>query len=161
MEAIGLLGKLKGGIAFLMRREEEGGVARSFDELATGLDTGVISRARAIKLAGAALAASAVGLAGAREADAQVSALGIRRRRCNRRGGDFCNTTAGNARVIYVAVRAGGVAGRAAVVKAATVAVQGRRARMESASSRARLPHGLRVRDALPMFGTSTSPLAW
>jgi hypothetical protein len=80
----------KGGIALLMRREE-GGVARSFDELATGLDTGAISRARAIKLAGAALVASAVGLVGAREADAQVSTLGIRRRRCNRRGGDFCN----------------------------------------------------------------------
>jgi hypothetical protein len=80
---------------------ERGGrrVARPFDDLATGLDTGAITRGRAMKLAGAALVASALGLVGAGEArGAEVEADGIRRRRCNRRGGDFCNTTAGDTR---------------------------------------------------------------
>ena len=81
----------------LMRREE--GVDHTFDDLASGLDTGAISRGRAIKLAGAALVASAVGFVGAREADAQdfeAEGRRQRRRRCNRRGGDFCATRAGN-----------------------------------------------------------------
>ena len=86
-----------GGVAVLTRREE--GVDRTFDDLASGLDTGAISRGRAMKLAGAALVASALGLVGASEADAQaIEAEGIRRkrRRCNQRGGDFCQTRAGN-----------------------------------------------------------------
>ena len=81
----------KGGIALLVNREEvEGGVARSFDDLATGLDTGVISRGRAMKLAGAALVASALGLVATREADAQVTADSAAKSRCKRKGGDFC-----------------------------------------------------------------------
>jgi hypothetical protein len=68
---------------------EEGGMARSFDELATGLDSGAISRARAMKLAGAALLASALGVVGAREADAKVVA-DISKKKCNQKGGDYC-----------------------------------------------------------------------
>jgi hypothetical protein len=88
----------KGGTTLLTKRGE-GRVASSFDDLAAGLDTGAITRGRAVKLAGAALVASAVGLMGATQADAdEVGSLGRRRRRCNQDGGDFCNTTAGNAR---------------------------------------------------------------
>jgi hypothetical protein len=73
----------------LVKRE---GTARSFDDLATGLDTGAITRGRAIKLAGAAIVASALGLIGAGEAQGQdIVTERIRRRRCNRHGGDFCN----------------------------------------------------------------------
>jgi len=76
-----------------MRREE--GMARSFDDLASGLDTGAISRGRVIKLAGAALVASALGFVGAREADAAADAeeieIQISKRRCRERGGDFCS----------------------------------------------------------------------
>ena len=76
----------------LVKREE--GMARSFDDLATGLDTGAITRGRAMKLAGAALVASALGLVGAGQAQGQeLGTEGIRRRRCNRRGGDFCNNS--------------------------------------------------------------------
>jgi hypothetical protein len=47
-----------------------------------------------MKLAGAALVASALGLVGAGEAQGQdIGTEGIRRRRCNRRGGDFCNNS--------------------------------------------------------------------
>ena len=74
----------------LVKREE--GTARSFDDLATGLDTGAITRGRALKLAGAALVTSALGLIGAGEAQGQdIGTERIRRRRCNRHGGDFCN----------------------------------------------------------------------
>jgi hypothetical protein len=74
----------------LVKREE--GTARSFDDLATGLDTGAITRGRAMKLAGAAIVASALGLIGAGEAQGQdIVTERIRRRRCNRHGGDFCN----------------------------------------------------------------------
>ena len=74
----------------LVNREE--GTARSFDDLATGLDTGVITRGRAMKLAGAAFVASALGLLGAGEAQGQeIETERIRRRRCNRHCGDFCN----------------------------------------------------------------------
>ena len=73
----------------LVNREE--GVARSFDELATGLDGGAISRGRAIKLAGGALLASALGVVGAtREADAQLTAADTAKSRCKRKDGDFC-----------------------------------------------------------------------
>ena len=74
----------------LVKREE--GTDRSFDVLASGLDTGVITRGRAMKLAGAAIVASALGLIGAGEAQGQdIETERIRRRRCNRHGGDFCN----------------------------------------------------------------------
>lgn len=74
----------------LVKREE--GTARSFDDLATGLDTCAITRGRAMKLAGAAIVASALGLIGAGEAQGQdIVTERIRRRRCNRHGGDFCN----------------------------------------------------------------------
>jgi hypothetical protein len=77
----------------LMRREE--GVDHTFDDLASGLDTGAISRGRVIKLAGAALVASALGFVGAREADAAADAedieIQISKRRCRERGGDFCS----------------------------------------------------------------------
>jgi hypothetical protein len=76
----------------LMRREE--GMARSFDDLASGLDTGAISRGRVIKLVGAALVASALGFVGAREADAAAIETQTSRRRCNQKGGDFCRNRA-------------------------------------------------------------------
>jgi hypothetical protein len=66
----------------LVKREE--GMARSFDDLATGLDTGAITRGRAMKLAGAALVASALGLVGAGEAQGEeLGTEGIRRRHCS------------------------------------------------------------------------------
>jgi len=69
----------------LMKREQ--GV---FDDLASSLETGAISRRKAIKLTGAALAATALGVF-AGDAQAEVlEASGIRRRRCRRRGGNFC-----------------------------------------------------------------------
>ena len=43
----------------------------SLDDLAMGLETGAISRGKAIKLSGAALAASALGLFASRGAEAQ------------------------------------------------------------------------------------------
>jgi hypothetical protein len=67
---------------------------RPLDDLATGLDTGAITRGRAIKLAGAALVASALAAVGASSADAQeLEAEGLRkkRRRCHQDGGDFCS----------------------------------------------------------------------
>jgi hypothetical protein len=51
-----------------------------------------------MKLAGSALVASAVGLLGANEAQAEVAAEGRRRRLCNRKGGDYCNTSGGGRR---------------------------------------------------------------
>jgi hypothetical protein len=78
----------------LLTKRGEGGVARSFDDLAMGLDTGAITRGKAMKLGGAALLASALGVLGAGRAEAdEVVAEGIRRRRCNRKGGDFCNNS--------------------------------------------------------------------
>jgi hypothetical protein len=83
----------------LLTKRSEGGVTRSFDDLAVGLDTGAITRRRAMKLGGAALLASALGVLGAGSAEAQeIVADGRRRRRCNQRGGDFCNTSGGGAR---------------------------------------------------------------
>jgi hypothetical protein len=78
----------KGGAALLTKRDEGGLVA--FDDLATGLESGAISRGNAIKLAGAALAASALGLFASRGADAQEVDLAIRRKKCLRKGGDYC-----------------------------------------------------------------------
>ena len=62
----------------------------SLDDLATGLETGAISRGKAIKLSGAALAASALGLFASRGAEAQEVSVEAARRRCLRNGGDFC-----------------------------------------------------------------------
>jgi hypothetical protein len=70
-------------------------VTRSFDDLATGLDTGAISRGRAMKLAGAALLASALSVVGAREADAQL-AIDISKRKCRQKGGDYCKKSGCN-----------------------------------------------------------------
>jgi hypothetical protein len=68
----------------------DGGGARALDDLAMGLDTGSISRGKAIKLAGAAVATSALGLFASRGAEGQTVSIAARRRRCLRRGGDFC-----------------------------------------------------------------------
>ena len=74
-----------------MRKRDEGGLV-AFDDLATGLESGAISRGNAIKLAGAALAASALGLFASREANAdELVELAGRRRRCLRKGGDYCS----------------------------------------------------------------------
>jgi hypothetical protein len=75
-------------VALFTNRNREGG---SLDDLAMGLETGAISRGKAIKLSGAALAASALGLfASTRSAEAQELTLEAERGRCRRRGGDFC-----------------------------------------------------------------------
>ena len=73
-----------------MMKRDEGGV-RAFDDLAIGLDTGAISRGKAIKLAGAAVAASALGLFASQSAEADDTVtIAAARRRCLRKGGDFC-----------------------------------------------------------------------
>lgn len=80
----------------MFTQREEGGM-HAFDDLAKGLDTGAISRGRAMKLGGAALVASALGLFGSRGAEAQDVELAISRRRCRRREGrhDFCRNRDG------------------------------------------------------------------
>jgi hypothetical protein len=74
----------------LMKRDE-GGV-RAFDDLARGLESGAISRGKAIKLGGAALVASALGVFASQGAEAQEVELAITRRRCARKfqRQDFC-----------------------------------------------------------------------
>ena len=79
---------MEGGVALLGNRDREG--RPLFDDLATGLESGAISRGKAIKLSGAALAASAFGLLASRNAQAQLVTTEAARRRCLRRGGDFC-----------------------------------------------------------------------
>jgi hypothetical protein len=76
-------------------RDERGG--RAFDDLAAGLETGAISRGKAIKLGGAALVGSALGLFASQNAQAQqqVEPAANKRRKCNRRGGDFCSNRDG------------------------------------------------------------------
>ncbi len=70
---------------------------RPLDDLAIGLESGAISRGKAIKLGGAALVASALGLfASAEGAQGQTVTTEGARRRCHRRGGDFCRTTEGS-----------------------------------------------------------------
>ncbi len=73
----------------MLRNRDEGGL-RAFDDLAAGLESGAISRSKAIKLTGAALAASALGLFASGGADAQTVTIEAARRRCLRKGGDFC-----------------------------------------------------------------------
>jgi hypothetical protein len=48
----------------LLTKRGEGGVDHSFDHLAMGLDTGAITRGKAMKLGGAALVASALSIFG-------------------------------------------------------------------------------------------------
>ncbi len=74
----------------LTKKREQGGVA-SFDELAMALEDDAITRGKAIKLAGAALAASALGIfASEEEAEARrrCRTLSCREkcRRCRRSG---------------------------------------------------------------------------
>jgi len=78
-------------------QKDEGGV-RAFDDLARGLDTGAISRSKAIKLGGAALVASALGLFTSQEAEAQEVEIAITRNRCQRKfqRSDFCRNRQGN-----------------------------------------------------------------
>ena len=79
-----------------MARRDEGGVC-AFDDLAMGLESGEISRGKAIKLGGAALVASALGLVGSQRADAQVVEPAITRSGCRRayRRPDFCRSRNG------------------------------------------------------------------
>jgi hypothetical protein len=78
-----------------MKRDGEArpslGSGAPFDDMARALDTGAISRSRAIKLTGAALVASALGLFASRGAEAQDVDIAVKRRNCLRRGGDFCS----------------------------------------------------------------------
>jgi hypothetical protein len=74
----------------MLTKRDEGGLV-AFDDLATGLESGAISRGSAIKLAGAALAASALGLFASRGADAQTVTPEITARKCRKKGGDFCH----------------------------------------------------------------------
>jgi hypothetical protein len=79
----------RGGVALLMKRDEGG--LHAFDDLAVGLETGAISRGKAMKLGGAALMASAVGLFASRGAEAQEDVeTAVSRRRCRERNDDFC-----------------------------------------------------------------------
>lgn len=79
-------------------RRDEGGIRPSswkegsLDDLARDLETGAISRSKAIRLGGAALVASTLGLFASRSAEAQEVDLAVSRRRCNRRyrRSDFC-----------------------------------------------------------------------
>jgi hypothetical protein len=66
---------------------------RSFDELAMGFESGVISRSKALKLGGAALLASAAGLV--TSPDAQAISF---RRRCLEAGREFCRSREGRCR---------------------------------------------------------------
>ena len=124
-----------------MTKRGGGGRAHSFDDLAMGLDTGAITRGKAMKIGGAALIASALSVFGQGR---------LRPTRSPRRAGLGVGaikkvvTSAGiEARdplVRSVVARAVVVAGRAAVMKGATVAAQGRGAgMMEGASSRGSL----------------------
>jgi hypothetical protein len=78
-------------------KRDEGGV-RAFDDLARGLESGAISRGKAIKLGGAALVASTLGLFASQGADAQEVELAITRSRCRRKfqRSDFCRHRAAN-----------------------------------------------------------------
>ena len=81
-------GLTKGGENTVLMKRDEGG---AFDDLAMGLNNGSITRGRAIKLAGAALVASALGLSFASPAQARFGELN--RRQCEERGGEFCRSS--------------------------------------------------------------------
>jgi hypothetical protein len=89
-------GGRKGGAALLTKRD--GGGLRAFDDLAVGLESGTISRRKAIKLGGAALVASALALFASEDAQAQEVEIAISRRRCNRKytNSDFCRNRRGD-----------------------------------------------------------------
>lgn len=80
-----------------MMKRNDGGEVRlfshqeAFDEMSRGLASGEITRGRAIKLAGAALVASALGLFSASEAQARFGEFN--RRKCEERGGEFCRSS--------------------------------------------------------------------
>ena len=84
-------------------RRDEGGIRaslwkeESLDDLARGIETGAISRGKAIKLGGAALVASTLGLFASRNVEAQEIEIAITRRRCNRKfsRSDFCRNRGG------------------------------------------------------------------
>ena len=78
----------------LGNRNREG----ALDDLAVGLESGAISRGKAIKLGGAALVASALGVFASQGAEAQEVELAITRRRCARKfdRSDFCRHRAAN-----------------------------------------------------------------
>lgn len=85
-----------------MRRDERGVRPSSWkegslDDLAIGLESGAISRGKAIKLGGAALVASTLGLFASQGADAQVVEPAITRRGCRRayRRSAFCRSRTG------------------------------------------------------------------
>jgi hypothetical protein len=81
-------GKAGKGAVALLERTREG---TPFDDLARGLDTGAISRGKAIKLGGAALVASALGLFASQGAEAQEDVeTAVSRRRCRERNDNFC-----------------------------------------------------------------------
>ena len=75
----------------LMKRDEGG----AFDNLAMGLDSGAITRGRAIKLAGAALLSGALGIFAASPAEATSCCNRRCTRRCERSGGTVCCTRRG------------------------------------------------------------------
>ena len=87
----------KKGEFALLRNRDEGG-HRAFDDLATGLESGAISRSKAIKLGGAALVASALGLFASEGAQAETVTPEISRRRCNQkyRDANYCKNRQGN-----------------------------------------------------------------
>jgi hypothetical protein len=79
-----------------MKRDDGGGVRlfseqEAFDEMSTGLASGAITRGRAIKLAGAALVASALGLSFENAAQARFGTLN--RKACEKQGGVFCRSS--------------------------------------------------------------------
>lgn len=89
-----------------MKREESGEIrtsfgepgGSSFDDLAVELAGQTITRGRAIKLAGAALAGSVLSVFfAAPEADARRRKRRSRRARCERRGRKFCKGPLGTA----------------------------------------------------------------
>jgi hypothetical protein len=70
-----------------------GGGVRAFDDLARGLDSGEISRAKAMKLGGAALVASALGLFASQRAEAQEIEPTISKKKCKKqKNGTFCKS---------------------------------------------------------------------
>ena len=80
----------------MLAKRDAGGV-RAFDDLAVGLESGEISRGKAIKLGGAALVASALGLFASQRAEAQEVVPAITKKKCeNKRNGNFCKSNRAN-----------------------------------------------------------------
>ena len=96
---LGEAGKIgKEETLLLMKRDDGGEVhhfspEETFDEMSRGLASAEITRGRAIKLAGAALVASALGVSFASEGQAQADVTTEQvRRRCRRRRRNFCRS---------------------------------------------------------------------